>query len=472
MHRAVLAGVGAEVPDHRLGRLGDAALRPGAPLRRDRRDRLLRDRHLDRRRPRLGRAAAHRHRARARRASASRRRSRRSTSGRPDVYEGAPTPITAFMAVATKAAAFGVLLRIFDVALVSDQFDWGPALATLATITIVVGNVGALGAVLAQADARLLLGGAGRLHPRRRGRLEPPRAPPATLFYLIVYLMMNMAAFARDHRPRARDRPTATTSTRVAGLGSDPPVLAWPLTIAMLSLAGIPATAGFIGKLYLIQALVDGGYTWLGDHDRGGLDDLPRLLPAGRRRDLDARRPGPGAGHRRGPRHARGRRRRAGGRPGGYPVRGDGGGPRLRRRNDLLRDRAPAAVRVRPARAARRSASSSGPPSPGASPTGWTSRSPPPAPKLADSQAPSSRRRAWRGRLTLRPARRARSITGRRERPGAACRPRPPTAGRPVRGRPGVRRRVGRIIGERPGRASDPCATFPDPCTRPPRPST
>ena len=63
----------------------------------------------------------------------------------PDVYEGAPTPITAFMAVATKAAAFGVLLRIFNVALVSDQFDWAPALATLATITIIVGNVGALG---------------------------------------------------------------------------------------------------------------------------------------------------------------------------------------------------------------------------------------------------------------------------------------------------------------------------------------
>ena len=61
----------------------------------------------------------------------------------PDVYEGAPTPITAFMAVATKAAAFGVFLRFFDVALIDAQGDWGPALAALATITIVVGNVGA-----------------------------------------------------------------------------------------------------------------------------------------------------------------------------------------------------------------------------------------------------------------------------------------------------------------------------------------
>ena len=63
----------------------------------------------------------------------------------PDVYEGAPTPVTAFMAVATKAAALGVFLRFFDVALIGAQASWGPAVAVLATITILVGNVGALG---------------------------------------------------------------------------------------------------------------------------------------------------------------------------------------------------------------------------------------------------------------------------------------------------------------------------------------
>ena len=63
----------------------------------------------------------------------------------PDVYEGAPTPVTAFMMVATKAAALGVALRLFDVALIDAQIDWAPALAALATITIIVGNVGALG---------------------------------------------------------------------------------------------------------------------------------------------------------------------------------------------------------------------------------------------------------------------------------------------------------------------------------------
>ena len=85
----------------------------------------------------------------------------------------------------------------------------------------------------------------------------------ATVFYLVVYLLMNLAAFAviiaRERETRCGDDIDA-----VAGLGGRDPLLAWPMTIAMLSLAGIPATAGFIGKFYLIQALVDGGYTWLG----------------------------------------------------------------------------------------------------------------------------------------------------------------------------------------------------------------
>ena len=88
----------------------------------------------------------------------------------PDVYEGAPTPVTAFMAVATKAAALGVILRLFDVALISAASTWAPALATLAAVTIVVGNVGAIG----QSSIKRMLAyssvGAGRLHARRRRR--------------------------------------------------------------------------------------------------------------------------------------------------------------------------------------------------------------------------------------------------------------------------------------------------------------
>lgn len=180
----------------------------------------------------------------------------------PDVYEGAPTPITAFMAVATKAAAFGVLLRIFDVALIADNLDWAPALATLATITIIVGNVGALGqsslkrmlAYSSVAQAGYILGGV--VVSTRLGA-------SATIFYLMVYLLMNLAAFAVIIA-RERETTHGDDIDAVAGLGAERPWLAWPLTIAMLSLAGIPATAGFIGKVYLIRALVNGDYTWLG----------------------------------------------------------------------------------------------------------------------------------------------------------------------------------------------------------------
>lgn len=180
----------------------------------------------------------------------------------PDVYEGAPTPITAFMAVTTKVAAFGVFLRMFDVALIHAQGSWAPALAVLAAITIVVGNVGALGqssikrmlAYSSVAQSGYMLTGvvvASRLGVQ------------ATVFYLAVYGFMNLAAFAVIV---ARERETGLGDDirAVAGLGRSRPLLAWPMTISMLALAGIPATSGFMGKFYLIDAAVAGGYTWLG----------------------------------------------------------------------------------------------------------------------------------------------------------------------------------------------------------------
>jgi NADH-quinone oxidoreductase subunit N len=85
----------------------------------------------------------------------------------------------------------------------------------------------------------------------------------ALVFYLAVYLVMNVAAFAVIVA-RERETPFGDDIRSVAGLGASRPALAWPLTLAMLSLAGIPATAGFIGKFTLIGAAVDGGYAWLG----------------------------------------------------------------------------------------------------------------------------------------------------------------------------------------------------------------
>ena len=179
----------------------------------------------------------------------------------PDVYQGAPTPITAFMAVATKAAAFGVLLRVFDQALLPQAVDWAPALAALAAVTIVVGNVGALG----QDSLKRLLAwsGVAQAGYLLTGLVVSSRLGlQATVFYLAVYLVMNLAAFAVIVA-RERESWRGDHIDGLDGLGYTRPALAWPMTIAMLSLAGIPATAGFVGKFYLIDAAVDGGYTWL-----------------------------------------------------------------------------------------------------------------------------------------------------------------------------------------------------------------
>lgn len=179
----------------------------------------------------------------------------------PDVYQGAPTPVTAFMAVATKAAAFAVFLRFFEVALIGEADVWQPALAALAAITIVVGNVGALG----QDSLKRMLGysGVAQAGYILGGLVVASEVGAAALvFYLGGYLFMNMAAFAaivaRERETRFGDGIEA-----VRGLGRERPLLAWPLTIAMLGLAGMPATVGFIGKLFLIEALVEGDYTWL-----------------------------------------------------------------------------------------------------------------------------------------------------------------------------------------------------------------
>ena len=177
----------------------------------------------------------------------------------PDVYQGAPTPITAFMATATKAAALGVFLRFFDVAAIGAQNTWAPMIAAVGAITIIVGNVGALG----QTSMKRMLGysGVAQAGYMLAGVIVGTQlGVQATVFYLLGYLAMNMAAFATIV---AVENDTGSDELgSLAGLGSRRPWLAWPLTIAMLSLAGIPGTVGFIGKFQLIHALVNGSYTW------------------------------------------------------------------------------------------------------------------------------------------------------------------------------------------------------------------
>jgi NADH-quinone oxidoreductase subunit N len=180
----------------------------------------------------------------------------------PDVYEGAPTPVTAFMAVATKAAAFCVFLRFFEVALEPASGDWDGALAALAAVSIAVGNIGALG----QDSLKRLLGYSG---VAQAGYMlvgivaVSETGASALVFYLAAYALMNLVAFAVVV-VRERETGFGDDIRSVQGLGRERPVLAWPLTISMLALAGLPGTAGFIGKLFLIEATVAADFTWLG----------------------------------------------------------------------------------------------------------------------------------------------------------------------------------------------------------------
>ena len=179
----------------------------------------------------------------------------------PDVYEGAPTPVTSFMAVATKAAAFAVFIRFFEVALGPLTDQWDVMLAALAALSIVVGNVGAL----AQTSLKRMLGysGIAQAGYMLAGIVTATQAGiDALVFYLAAYLAMNVAAFAVVV---IRERQTGFSDdiSSLRGLGREKPMVAWPLTIAMLALAGLPPTVGFIGKLYLMEALVDDDWTWL-----------------------------------------------------------------------------------------------------------------------------------------------------------------------------------------------------------------
>jgi NADH-quinone oxidoreductase subunit N len=165
------------------------------------------------------------------------------------------------MATATKAAAMGAFLRFFDVAALGAQNTWAPLLATIAAITMIVGNAGALG----QTSMKRMLGysGVAQAGYMLGGVVVGTRlGVQATMFYLMAYLFMNIASFAviacEEH-----ERPDGDYLSGLSGLGARKPWLAWPMTIGMLGLAGIPGTVGFIGKFQLIDALVSGDYTWL-----------------------------------------------------------------------------------------------------------------------------------------------------------------------------------------------------------------
>jgi NADH-quinone oxidoreductase subunit N len=180
----------------------------------------------------------------------------------PDVYQGAPTPVTAFMAVATKAAAFVAFARLFQVALGPVADDWDVALAALAAISIAVGNIGALG----QDSLKRLLGysSVAQAGYMLAGIVVfSSEGLEALTFYLAAYALMNLAIFCAIVI-RERETPYGDDIKAMEGLGASRPWLAWPLTIGFLALAGLPGTSGFIGKLFLIEATVEADWTWIG----------------------------------------------------------------------------------------------------------------------------------------------------------------------------------------------------------------
>jgi NADH-quinone oxidoreductase subunit N len=196
----------------------------------------------------------------------------------PDVYEGAPTTVTAFLSVGSKAAGFAVILRVFvssfggKVALLN---DWGMIFAVLAVITMVVGNVIAI----PQTNIKRLLGyssiaqagylmvglaaiGVGGLGLRSSmGLFVPFEGQSSVIFFLAAYALTNLAAFITIIVVSSKLGSDAIAD--YAGLGKRSPWLALALSLGLISLTGIPPEAGFMGKFFIFSAAANSGLLWL-----------------------------------------------------------------------------------------------------------------------------------------------------------------------------------------------------------------
>ena len=178
----------------------------------------------------------------------------------PDVYEGSPTPVTAFMSAATKAAAFAALFRVLVTALPAMGDVWRPAVATASVITMLFANIAALRQTnLKRILAYSSVGHAGYL---LMALVSGPAGARALLFYLVVYAVTSVGSFTVIAiRERETGEPATIESLR--GWGFSRPVLGASLAIFLLSLGGFPPTAGFLAKFYLFAAAINADYTYL-----------------------------------------------------------------------------------------------------------------------------------------------------------------------------------------------------------------
>ena len=178
----------------------------------------------------------------------------------PDVYQGAPTPVTAFLAAGSKAISFAILVRILFQALPPGTIHWQPVISTVAVLTMIWGNL----AALTQTNVKRMLayssiGHAGYI---LLGVLAANEIGLWALsFYLVAYTFMTMGVFGTVILLERREY-AGETYADYAGLAGRAPWLAALMLVFLLALTGLPPTGGFFGKIYLFAAAVEAGYTW------------------------------------------------------------------------------------------------------------------------------------------------------------------------------------------------------------------
>ncbi len=192
----------------------------------------------------------------------------------PDVYHGAPTPVTAFMAVGAKAAGFAALLRVFVTAFPALDADLTPVVWVLAALTMFVGNVVAI----AQTNIKRMLAYSSIAHAGYILMAFVAFGNPATradavasaLFYLVTYALTSYGAWAavialekQDPSAGSGQAASGLEINDFAGLGRRRPALAAAMTVFMLSLTGMPPTLGLVGKFYLFRTVIEAGQVWL-----------------------------------------------------------------------------------------------------------------------------------------------------------------------------------------------------------------
>jgi len=180
----------------------------------------------------------------------------------PDVYQGAPTPATAFMSSGAKGAALAALLRVVVTGVPISRGDWEVILWLIAALTMTVGNVVAI----AQSNVKRMLAYSSIAHAGYLliGVLAGSSLGQAgILFYLVVYTFMNLGAFGVISYFGASNKRENLNLEDYRGLGYKYPFASLAMAVFMFSLAGVPPTGGFVGKFYLFNAGIQAGYTWL-----------------------------------------------------------------------------------------------------------------------------------------------------------------------------------------------------------------